>query len=179
MGIQIYVVAACHEQVDVNTSEAKDLYRSEVFKACKAYVEEQQKEWLILSDFHGLVWPTTKLSPYDPRLFSDEERISRIERALEPDVIAYTLISTLGLQPDGRKPLAQWKQDTLRNTEFILLGKSESLSLAMTELSLAGIHVFCPFLGLKEQEVLERVQSIRKHKGGCGITSSGFNEILN
>lgn len=163
MNNQIYLVAASHEQVNEKASEARELYKSEVFTACKAYVEEQQKEWLILSEFHGLVWPTTKLSPYDTRLFSDEERISRIERALEPEVIANTLISTLGLQPDGQKPLAQWRRDILRNTEFILLGESESLSLAMTELSLAGVHVFCPFQGMKEPDVLDRVRSMRKH----------------
>ena len=161
---QVYLVAASHEQNrDVMAVEASELYTSDVYEASKAYVEELQKPWLILSEFHGLVWPTAKISPYDSSLFSDEERITRVERALEAEVIANTLISTLGIQPDGGKPLTEWKKEILQTTEFVLVGDSQSLSLAMTELSLAGVNVFCPFAGMKQSQIIERLANARKH----------------
>ncbi|EJL6460716.1 hypothetical protein NMR92_001340 [Vibrio cholerae] len=139
---EVYIVSASVEQNwSEKAIEAHSLYTSPMFCACKTYVEKKGVPWLILSDMHGVVWPDTMLAPYNPEQLSDKEKVHRIERAFDPDALASTLIVTLQIQPERGLAVTQWKKRILTETKFTLLGESDSLSLAVTELGLMGAHV--------------------------------------
>lgn len=138
----VYLVAASDVQDREQTAcEAKDLYKSPMFCACKTFVEVQESPWLILSDMHGVLWPDAMIAPYDPTQLGDDERMVRVERALNHDVIANTLISILGMSPPAGTTAANWRKSLMKDTTFTLLGESDSLGMAMTELTLAGAKV--------------------------------------
>ncbi|BDP33398.1 hypothetical protein R7D97_16690 [Vibrio sp. Vb5031] len=139
---EVYIVSASVEQDwSEKAIEAHSLYTSPMFCACKTYVEKKGSPWLILSDMHGVVWPDTMLAPYDSAQLSDQEKSHRIERAFDPDALASTLIVTLQIQPERGLAMSQWKKNILSQTKFILLGESDSLGLAVTELGLIGSQV--------------------------------------
>ena len=138
----IYLVAASEMQKrDKTAREAKDLYNSPMFCACREFVEAIEADWLILSEMHGLIWPYTMLAAYNPKHLSDDEKMHRIERAISGDVIANTLISSLELTYPGEITSAEWRRQILNETKFTLLGDADFLDLAMTELTIAGVEV--------------------------------------
>ncbi|EGQ7973583.1 hypothetical protein I7Z51_002506 [Vibrio parahaemolyticus] len=138
----VFIVSASVEQNwSEKATEARSLYTSPMFCACKTYVEMKKTPWLILSDMHGVLWPDTMLAPYDPDQLSDQEKIHRVERAFDPDAIASTLICILQIEPERGLSVADWKKNILSETKFTLLGESDSLSLAVTELGLIGAEV--------------------------------------
>ncbi|EPR7483960.1 TPA: DUF6884 domain-containing protein [Vibrio parahaemolyticus] len=165
----VYIVAgtACQNRAE-RALPARDLYNSPLFNTHKEYLLNSDANWLILSDMHGLVWPDTMLAPYDPDLMADSEKTHRLERALHKDVVANTLIMSLGLQqPAGLAP-REWRDNLLKTTTFILVGESETLSTAMTELALTGATVKQPYAGMSSAKQRQKIHAMH---GGAALGS--------
>jgi hypothetical protein len=162
LSVYIVVGTACQNR-DERALPASNLYNSPLFTSHKEYLLHSEANWLILSDMHGLVWPDTMLAPYDPDLMANSEKTHRLERALQKDVVANTLIMSFGLQqPDGLTP-GEWRDSLLRATKFFLVGESETLDAVMTELSLTGATVEQPFAGMspaKQRRVLYTIYGV-------------------
>lgn len=75
-------LVACTKLKAVEASDAAHLYTSPLFRAASEYAKATTDEWFILSAKHGLVNPTTVLSPYDESLkgLSSEERAHWADR---------------------------------------------------------------------------------------------------
>ena len=138
----VYIIpATCLQNRNDTVYKAKDLYCSEMFVARKEYLNSQQVDWLILSEFHGLIWPDAVLTQYQPKQLSEEEVTLRIDRALSKEIIANTLFSVLELtQPKGVS-LSEWRENILNDTQLVLVGDTEFIDLITPKLSLAGVHV--------------------------------------
>ena len=63
----INLVACVKEKLD-HAAPARDLYVSPWFKKARAYCEQQDARWMILSAKHGLVHPSQVIEPYDEAL---------------------------------------------------------------------------------------------------------------
>lgn len=60
----IGLVACCGEKLPT-AAAARDLYRSQLYRLSRAYVERECDEWAILSARHGLVLPGQVIEPYN------------------------------------------------------------------------------------------------------------------
>lgn len=60
----LYLVA-CSKRKASSACAAQDLYRGDLFRAARAYVESRSAPWLILSAKYGLLEPQTPIAPYD------------------------------------------------------------------------------------------------------------------
>jgi hypothetical protein len=60
------LIACCKEKLD-HAAPAKELYQSDLFKKCMAWITKKGRvdEWGILSARHGLVQPGQVIKPYD------------------------------------------------------------------------------------------------------------------
>jgi hypothetical protein len=59
------VLVGCVSKKQNVRATAKDLYSSALWRKRRAYAEKSGQPWLILSAFHGVVDPDSKLDPYD------------------------------------------------------------------------------------------------------------------
>lgn len=69
-------LVACVAAKQSEPCHARDLYTSTLFRYSRAYAERTCDTWFILSALHGLLDPTTLVSPYNVTLTS----ASRIQR---------------------------------------------------------------------------------------------------
>ena len=71
----IYLVS-CVKGKLTGPAPARELYQSIWFNAARAYVENRNAEWFILSALHGLVSPEQIIKPYETTLntFTADER---------------------------------------------------------------------------------------------------------
>ena len=60
----IYLVS-CVKMKRIVPTPAKDMYISPWFRKARAYVEEREQTWFILSAKHGVVQPDDVIEPYD------------------------------------------------------------------------------------------------------------------
>lgn len=63
-------LVGCGKAKMTTPQPAKDLYIGPLFKAARAYAEQQCDDWVILSARHGVVLPDEVIEPYDQRLSS-------------------------------------------------------------------------------------------------------------
>lgn len=63
-------LVGCGKVKMMTPQPAKDLYIGPLFKAARAYAEQQCDDWVILSAKHGVVLPDNVIEPYDQRLSS-------------------------------------------------------------------------------------------------------------
>lgn len=78
-------LVGCVKEKQAQPSPARNLYRSPLYHARKAYVERSCSSWFVLSAEHGLVHPDRWLEPYDVTL--NDEPPSR-RRVWSQDVLA-------------------------------------------------------------------------------------------
>lgn len=64
------VLVGCGSAKLTRTSRAADLYLGSLFQAAKGYVEARGAEWRILSAKHRLLKPTTRVKPYNQRMYT-------------------------------------------------------------------------------------------------------------
>lgn len=165
----VYVVAGTATQNrGAKALPARDLYSSPLFKSHKDHLIKNKANWLILSDMHGLVWPDAMLAPYDPDLMGDAEKAHRLGRALQKNVVANTLIMSFCLQQPAGLSQFEWRENILKTTTFVLVGESETFSIAMTELSLCGSVVKQPYAGMSSSKQRQMLYSMQ---GGVTQTS--------
>lgn len=132
---KIYIFSGSELQVnDYPALEAKSLYSSEQFIKNAQLAERMRINWLILSDMHGLVWPETMLAPYDKECMQEAEKSMRLKRALQPDIVANTVISALHLQCPRGLGISEWREKISQEYLFILIGEDDSISHALTHL---------------------------------------------
>lgn len=62
--MKLGVVSCCLQKLSYR-AEARNLYRSRVFKLRRLHAEHHCDRWVILSTMHGLIEPTTVLDPYE------------------------------------------------------------------------------------------------------------------
>lgn len=65
----LYLVSCVSKKLEV-AAEAKDLYVSALFLKARAYVENRDERWFILSAKYGLVHPEQVIEPYNLTLNS-------------------------------------------------------------------------------------------------------------
>ena len=70
---RLYLVA-CVSKKRAEPCQAKYLYDSPWFHKARAYVEQQDSPWFILSAYYGLVEPETVYDPYNHTLADIKER---------------------------------------------------------------------------------------------------------
>jgi hypothetical protein len=70
------ILLGCVKQKLDHQAAAKDVYRSRLWKARRAYAEASGRRWLILSAKHGLLNPDVTIAPYDIEL----RKLSATER---------------------------------------------------------------------------------------------------
>lgn len=63
-------LVGCGKAKMITPQPAKDLYIGPLFKAARAYAEQQCDDWVILSARYGVVLPDQVIEPYDQRLSS-------------------------------------------------------------------------------------------------------------
>jgi hypothetical protein len=63
-----YYLVSAVDKKRAQPAAARELYSSIWFKLARAYVEQQQSPWFILSTQHGLLAPETPIEPYDKEL---------------------------------------------------------------------------------------------------------------
>lgn len=68
-GSRVILLGCVKEKLD-HGAPAKDLYRSRLWKARRAYAEASGLPWLILSAEHGVLEPDAMIAPYDVELRS-------------------------------------------------------------------------------------------------------------
>ena len=59
------ILVGCVKSKLSSTTEAKDLYDSPLWRCRRAYAEQSQVHWYILSAKHGLLAPETRIAPYN------------------------------------------------------------------------------------------------------------------
>lgn len=89
LGVRIGLVG-CGSQKAVAPAKAKDLYRSPLFRAARAYAEATCSRWYILSAKFGLLDPERVVAPYEARLQRPQarawgQRVGAALAAAEPD----------------------------------------------------------------------------------------------
>jgi hypothetical protein len=95
-------LVGCSAQKALVRCPARDMYRSPLFRAARAYAEATCQRWFILSAKYGLLEPSTIIEPYDQRLSRDRERWGervgrQIEKALPfPEFANAELIALAG-----------------------------------------------------------------------------------
>ena len=63
--MKVIALVSCVSRKQSAASAAKDLYQSDWFRKARAYVEQNQWPWYILSAQHGLLSPNQVISPYE------------------------------------------------------------------------------------------------------------------
>lgn len=138
---KIYIIEATGNKSEGhNVLPAQEIYTDQAFVNCKNVLEEESLPWLILSKMHGLIWPNSRIIPYNEELMSDSEVYQRLARTLQnKQILANTIIGLYALTKPKSLELDSWRLDVLKTTEFILVGNEGSACLAMTE---AALHNF-------------------------------------
>jgi len=65
--MKIGIVACCSKKMS-SSALARDLYQSTLFKKSRVYVENNTRNWLIVSAKYGLIFPGQVIEPYDQTL---------------------------------------------------------------------------------------------------------------
>ena len=71
--LRVALVGCCAQKALVPCA-ARDMYRSPLFRAARAYAEATCQQWFILSAKFGLVHPNELIHPYDQRLERENAR---------------------------------------------------------------------------------------------------------
>ena len=66
---ELYLVSCVNKKAPT-PRKAKNLYISPWFGKAKTYVESRNQRWFILSANYGLVYPNSKINPYDKSMNS-------------------------------------------------------------------------------------------------------------
>lgn len=148
--IKIYVLAGCEQQNTENISyKACDLYQSHFYGLSKKYMKTlDNSDWLIMSDFHGLVWQGMMLAPYSTSAMTWAERKSRITTNLAQANIEKLMVSMGVLTWPKVEQALEHGKSTLSSITFVLLGDTPSLRLTEELLKKAGAKVRMPMKNL-------------------------------
>ncbi len=120
-------------------SRARDLYESDLFRKARAYVEQFNQPWFILSAEYGLVNPDAIIAPYDRTL----NTMGFKERRAWADGVSAALVK---LMPD------------LPNVTF--LAGQRYREFLTDDLQQRGVKVNVPMEGLR---IGEQLSWLRKH----------------
>ena len=148
--IKIHILSGCAKQRDTETCyPASDLYKSDFFGLSKRYMQSLGNDnWLILSDYHGLIWQGAMLAPYCIDLMQWKEKKRVFDVNLRSSNIEKLLIS-LGVLDLGMINNAHKKgKSSLSNITFILIGDTPSLRYANELLNRAGAKTRMPMINL-------------------------------
>ncbi len=148
--IKIYILAGCELQNDTEKCySASELYNSNFFNLSKRYMKVLNNDnWLILSDYHGLIWQGAMIAPYSSNSMNRKERISRLENNLRKENIEKLLISVGVLSHDIINEELRKGKSSMSNVTFILIGDTPSLRQASELLSNVGAKIRMPMRNL-------------------------------
>lgn len=119
---------------------AKDLYTSALFRALRAYAEDNANEWFILSAEHGLVEPDLVLAPY-------ERTLNRMPKAQRDEWAARVKDELAARIPTG--------------TDVIILAGERYREALVPFLRGRGHRVEIPLEGLSFGRQLRRLKELR------------------
>lgn len=146
----VFIVSGSSEQQRTKKAmDAKELYCSPLFIACKAYLEAKSVPWLIFSHFHGLLWPDAAIAPYNPLDMSNTEVKERIDRSINFQELYFLIASTTGVTDEVvRSPIE--REIFLKEFQFQLVGESQYLEYVSTKLLSLGIEAHHTKTGFEE-----------------------------
>lgn len=146
----VYIVSGSSQQRRTKkTMDAKELYDSPLFIACKAYLEAKSVPWLIFSHFHGLLWPDATIAPYNPLDMSNKEVKERIDNSLNFRELYFLIVSTIGYTEDVVRSQDE-REKFLKEFQFKLVGESQYLEYVSTKLLSLGIDAHHTKIGFEE-----------------------------
>lgn len=148
--IKIHILAGGELQNDTETCySASELYKSNFFNLSKRYMRSLNNDnWLIFSDYHGLIWQGAMIAPYSSDSMSRQEKKCRLEINLRSANIEKLLISVGVLNPEIINDALKSGKSPLSNVTFILIGDTPSLRQVNELLKNAGAKTRMPMMNL-------------------------------
>ena len=122
MRIKIHILGGCEQQNDIERCySASNLYNSQFFSLSKRYMELLGNDnWLILSEYHGLIWQGAMLVPYSSRAMSTQEKTRRLDVNLNESNIEKLLLSMGVLNAEIINNALMQGKSALSSVTFIL-----------------------------------------------------------